>query len=85
MAPLHKLNAALGKPDTKFKTIHITGTNGKGSTALKVYKGLVFSGLKVGLFTGPHISSFRERIKVNDQLISMADVVKYSEIVFEAS
>lgn len=85
MEPLHKFNASLGKPDTKFKTIHITGTNGKGSTAFKVCKALVYSGLKVGLFSGPHLSTFRERIRVNDNLISMDDVVKYGNQVLQKS
>lgn len=63
----------LGNPEQKQKTIHITGTNGKGSTAAFLAEILVRSGLKAGSFTSPHLMSWNERIKVNNSLISDDD------------
>jgi dihydrofolate synthase/folylpolyglutamate synthase len=57
--------------------VHIAGTNGKGSVALKIAKTLELMGLEVGLFCSPHISSFRERMQMNSQLISEEEVVEY--------
>lgn len=54
----------------KFKIIHVAGTNGKGSVSLKTAKTLQQMGFKTGLFTSPHISSFRERIQINGELCS---------------
>lgn len=65
-----KLSAALGYPEQKFKTIHIAGTNGKGSVATKIARSLQATGLSVGLYTSPHISSFRERVTINGEMIS---------------
>jgi len=61
---------ALNSPQKAYPTIHIAGTNGKGSVALKIAKALELSGLKVGLFTSPHLISFRERIAINGVQIS---------------
>lgn len=55
----------LGSPETAYPTIHVTGTNGKGSVSLKIAQALESSGLKVGLFTSPHLISFCERIVIN--------------------
>ena len=55
----------IGNPHTKFKSIHIAGTNGKGSTAHMLTSILQESGYKTGLYTSPHLKDFRERIKVN--------------------
>lgn len=71
-----QLQKLLGYPDTKFSTIHVAGTNGKGSVSLKIAETLQEAGYKVGLFTSPHISSFRERIKVNREMISELEVEK---------
>ncbi len=60
----------LGHPEKAFPAIHVTGTNGKGSVSLKIAKALESSGLRVGLYTSPHIVSFCERIQVNGVLIS---------------
>lgn len=65
-----KLNALLNFPDRKFQSIHIAGTNGKGSVSTKIAKGLERAGYRVGLYTSPHISCFRERIKINGEMIS---------------
>jgi dihydrofolate synthase/folylpolyglutamate synthase len=55
----------LGSPEKAFPTVHVTGTNGKGSVSHKIAKALESSGLKVGLFTSPHLFSFCERILIN--------------------
>ncbi len=60
----------LGSPETAYPTIHVAGTNGKGSVSLKIATALESSGLKVGLFTSPHVSSFCERIVINGVPIS---------------
>lgn len=59
----------LGNPHEKLKFIHITGTNGKGSTCGFIKSILMEAGLKVGLFTSPHLTSIRERIIINDEII----------------
>lgn len=73
---------ALGNPDQLFSSIHITGTNGKGSVSLKIAKALEFSGFKTGLYTSPHLSSFRERIQINGEMISNDDFLRYLGSVF---
>jgi len=71
------LCSALGDPHRKFKSIHIAGTNGKGSTSHSLAAVLQSAGYKVGLYTSPHLKSFRERIKVNGQDISEEAVVGF--------
>lgn len=66
----------IGYDIKKLKCIHVTGTNGKGSVCWKIFKALSSIGLKVGLYTSPHINSYRERIRVNDCLISVEDVIR---------
>eukprot|EP01083_Nonionella_stella_P169189 573103_1 len=68
------LQKALHYPDRNFKSIHVTGTNGKGSVCKKIATGLQLAGHRVGLFASPHISSFRERLSVNGELVSEARV-----------
>ena len=67
----------LGNPHNKFKTIHVAGTNGKGSTSHIISSVLQESGYKVGLYTSPHLKDFRERIKINGADISKEDVVQF--------
>jgi dihydrofolate synthase/folylpolyglutamate synthase len=69
-----KLNTLLNNPLHNIPIIHVTGTNGKGSVSLKIAKSLRESGIKTGIFTSPHISSFKERIMVNEDQLSEADV-----------
>lgn len=69
-----KLCKALGNPERTFKTIHIVGTNGKGSTSYYLAGILQAHGFKTGLFTSPHLVSLRERIRVNDIPIGDADL-----------
>jgi len=71
------LTLKYGNPHLKYPTIHIAGTNGKGSTAFYIAKMLQSCGLKVGLFTSPHLVDFRERIRVNDQLIEKKYVIDF--------
>ncbi|NGX63864.1 MAG: Folylpolyglutamate synthase [Candidatus Anoxychlamydiales bacterium] len=73
----------LNYPDKDFKSIHIAGTNGKGSVATKIAKALSLSGYKVALYTSPHISSYRERISVNGRLISKKDVLFFLDQIFK--
>lgn len=62
--------ARMGQPDRQMKIVHIAGTNGKGSTSAYLAGLLEESGLKVGLFTSPHLLDMRERIRINGQLVS---------------
>lgn len=59
-----QLHEAIGNPMDHTCVVHIAGTNGKGSVALKIAKALQYSGCKVGLFCSPHVSSFRDRKSV---------------------
>ena len=74
-----QLDEHLGHPHTHFKTIHIAGTNGKGSCSHTLAAIIQASGLKVGLFTSPHLVDFRERIRVNGQMVSEDYVVEFVE------
>src|SRR5207248_6505529 len=71
-----KLAALAGNPQNKLRFIHVAGTNGKGSTCAMLESIYRAAGLRVGLFTSPHLVSFRERIQVNRRLIGEADVVR---------
>jgi len=67
----------LGDPQHKFKTIHIAGTNGKGSTSHMLAAILQTAGYKTGLYTSPHLRDFRERIRINGQMISEQQVIDF--------
>ncbi|WP_437823890.1 bifunctional folylpolyglutamate synthase/dihydrofolate synthase [Tenacibaculum mesophilum] len=69
----------LDNPQKKFKTIHVGGTNGKGSTSHMVASILQEAGYKVGLYTSPHLKNFTERIRINGKEISRDSVVKFIE------
>ena len=73
------LDNHLGNPHRKFRTIHVAGTNGKGSTSHTLAAILQESGYKVGLYTSPHLVDFRERIKVNGKVASREYVVDFVE------
>jgi len=76
----------LRNPHTQFKSIHIAGTNGKGSTAHMLTSVLQEAGYKVGLYTSPHLKDFKERIKINGEKISENSVIKFVDqhkIAFE--
>lgn len=71
------LDEHFGHPHTKYKTIHIAGTNGKGSCSHSIASILQEAGYKVGLYTSPHLVDFRERIRVNGKCISKERVIKF--------
>jgi dihydrofolate synthase/folylpolyglutamate synthase len=67
----------LGNPQDKFKTIHVGGTNGKGSTSHMLAAIFQQAGFKTGLYTSPHLKDFRERIRINGDMISREFVVDF--------
>ncbi|WP_245833586.1 bifunctional folylpolyglutamate synthase/dihydrofolate synthase [Nonlabens spongiae] len=71
------LDDHLGNPHERFPTIHVAGTNGKGSTCHMLASVLQEAGYKVGLYTSPHLKDFRERIKINGEMCSQAFVVDF--------
>lgn len=72
------LDSAFGNPSRKIRTIHIAGTNGKGSTAHSIAAVLQAAGYKVGLYTSPHLVDFRERIRINGQMIPRERVIDFT-------
>ena len=76
---IYNLSNYLGNPHLKLKTIHVGGTNGKGSTSHILSSVLQESGYKVGLYTSPHLKDFRERIKINGVCIAKDNVVEFIE------
>jgi len=72
-----QLATYLGNPERSFKSIHVGGTNGKGSTSHMLASVLQEAGYKVGLYTSPHLKDFRERIRINGKMISEAVVVDF--------
>src|SRR5258708_3665202 len=76
LASTLKLAALAGNPHEKLRFIHVAGTNGKGSTCAMLESIYRTAGLRVGLYTSPHLVAFGERIQVNRQLIDEADVVR---------
>lgn len=69
----------IGNPQDKFKSIHISGTKGKGSTAAFVYSILKEAGFKVGLYTSPHLISFRERVRISNKNFA-EELIKEEEV-----
>ena len=75
------LVSRLGMPQARYRTLHIAGTNGKGSTAAIVAAILQKAGYRVGLYTSPHLIDFRERIRVNGEMISEMDVARLTALL----
>ena len=73
------LDKYFGYPHRKFHTIHVAGTNGKGSVSHLLAAILQLNGYKTGLYTSPHLIDFRERIRINGQMISKEDVIQFAE------
>lgn len=73
------LDNHFGNPHKKFKSIHIAGTNGKGSCSHTIAAILQSAGYKVGLFTSPHLTDFRERIRINGEMIPEKQVTDFVE------
>ena len=71
----------LKNPQDNFKTIHVAGTNGKGSTAAIIYSILIANGYKVGLYTSPHLINFNERIRVNGVTITDEEIISFMKHV----
>lgn len=69
LSRIEKLLDILGHPERNFASVHVAGTNGKGSTSTMIFSVLREAGYKVGLFTSPHLQSYTERIRVNEELI----------------
>ena len=75
----HLLDEHFGHPHTKFRTIHVAGTNGKGSCSHTLAAILQSAGYRVGLYTSPHLVDFRERIRVNGEMVSEEYVIRFVE------
>jgi dihydrofolate synthase/folylpolyglutamate synthase len=81
LANTKQLCESLNNPQTKFKSIHIAGTNGKGSVSHMLAAILQTAGYKTGLYTSPHLKDFRERIKINGEMCSKDFIVKFTEMM----
>jgi dihydrofolate synthase/folylpolyglutamate synthase len=77
LANINAMCSLLNHPQNNFKSIHVAGTNGKGSTSHLIASVLQEQGYKVGLYTSPHLKDFRERVKVNGVMISETKVVDF--------
>ncbi len=73
----HKIDQHLGFPHTSFKSVHVAGTNGKGSVSHILASVLQTAGYKTGLYTSPHLKDFRERIRVNGTMVEEQFVVEF--------
>ena len=76
---INKILRECNNPHNEFKSIHLAGTNGKGSTASIIAKILQNSGKKVGLYTSPHLINFNERIRINGTPISNNDIISFTK------
>lgn len=76
---VRRLAALFGDPQRRLRCVHVGGTNGKGSTAHSIASSFQASGLKVGLFTSPHLVDFRERIRVDGAMIPREEVTSFVE------
>ncbi len=72
----------LGNPQNDVKSVHIAGTNGKGSTVNYIANLLMASGFNVGIYISPYIISFNERIQINNEYISDEDILKYANLIY---
>lgn len=79
LSTTHILDAHFNHPHNQYKTIHIAGTNGKGSCAHTIAAILQHTGLKVGLYTSPHLVDFRERIRINGEMMPQQYVIDFVE------
>ena len=79
LSNIEALCKQLGNPENKFKSIHVAGTNGKGSTSHMLAAILQKAGYKTGLYTSPHLHDFRERIRINGQMIPENNVIGFTE------
>ncbi|MCE5317232.1 MAG: bifunctional folylpolyglutamate synthase/dihydrofolate synthase [Parachlamydia sp.] len=80
---IQKLDASLGYPSRACPVVHIAGTNGKGSVSTKIAKALQVSGKRVGLYTSPHIATFRERIRMQGEMIAEEEAALFLREIFD--
>ena len=80
---IERLCEALGNPQRRIRAVHIAGTNGKGSTAHLLCSILMAAGYRTGLFTSPHLHDFRERIRIDGQMITPEEVTAFVERAYE--
>lgn len=81
LSRINKLLEKLGNPHKDLKAIHITGSKGKGSVACFCASILKEAGLKTGLYTSPHLETFRERIRINDEFISEEEIIELVQTI----
>src|SRR5688572_25380701 len=81
---IRELCEYLGNPHEKFKCIHVAGTNGKGSTSHMLAAVLQTAGYKTGLYTSPHLKDFRERFRVNGEMVSKEFVMEFTDRITPA-
>src|SRR6201991_4235634 len=74
-----ELSDALGNPERRLRTVHVAGTNGKGSTSHMLAAIFQEAGYKTGLYTSPHLKDFRERIRIDGEMIPEPAVVDFVE------
>lgn len=77
------LDEKLGRPHTSFRSVHVAGTNGKGSVTWKIAKALEREGYTVGLYTSPHITDVRERIQINGEMIPKEEALSIFESLLD--
>jgi dihydrofolate synthase/folylpolyglutamate synthase len=81
LEPTTQLLKLLGEPHKSFKSIHVGGSNGKGSTSALIASIMEAAGYRVGLFTSPHLERFTERIKINGDEIPEGDIIRLVELI----
>ena len=81
---IHELLERLGNPQNRYKTVHITGTNGKGSVTALIANGLTAAGRKTGRYTSPHLETYTERMSVDGREISREDFAAVTEKISRA-
>jgi dihydrofolate synthase/folylpolyglutamate synthase len=85
LASMRRLLELIGHPERELTCLHLAGTKGKGSTAAMTASILSAAGLRTGLYTSPHLRDFRERIRVNDSMISPAECAAQVEAIADAA
>jgi len=83
LSNIERLCKCFANPEKRFASVHVAGTNGKGSVSTKIAHGLQLQGRNVGLFTSPHISTFRERIRVNSTMIPQSAVIDLLRDIYD--
>ncbi len=76
----HELDSYFGHPHRRFRAVHVAGTNGKGSVSHMIASVLHEAGYRTGLYTSPHLKDFRERIRINGQMLGEEDVISFVRV-----